>query len=148
MDRPNAHVIWFEDMSRGDVATVGGKNASIGELVRNLAAKGIRTPTGFATTTSAYWAFIDANALRPVLETALDALASGEASLQETGQRIRAAIAKSVWPAPLAREIREAYRALAKRVGRDDPDVAVRSSATAGSTSMSVTGKWPMMGSA
>ena len=52
---------WFETLGRTDVAKVGGKNASLGEMVRTLAADGIRVPPGFATSADAYWSFIDAN---------------------------------------------------------------------------------------
>lgn len=125
------YVVWFEQLGRGDVAKVGGKNASIGEMVVNLGAKGVRTPGGFATTTDAYWAFIDANHLRPVLEARLDELAAGKASLQQTGERIRTAIAGGTWPPAIAAAIAASYRALCERMGRADVDVAVRSSATA-----------------
>ena len=125
------YVIWFEQLGRGDVAKVGGKNASLGEMVRSLAAKGVRTPGGFATTTNAYWAFIDANDLRPVLETRLAEFAAGRATLQQTGEQIRAAIRAGSWPRDVAEVIVAAYRELSQRIGRPDVDVAVRSSATA-----------------
>ena len=50
------YVRWFDELERGDVATVGGKNASLGEMIRNLHAEGVRVPGGFATTADAYWA--------------------------------------------------------------------------------------------
>jgi pyruvate,water dikinase len=113
------------------VGAVGGKNASIGEMVRALGAKGVRTSPGYATTTDAYWAYIDANGLRPALEAALAALSAGRASLHETGERIRAVILAGAWPAEIAAAIVAAYRDLGRRLGRADVDVAVRSSATA-----------------
>ena len=68
----NGDVIWFEQVGRGDVARVGGKNASLGEMVRNLAAQGVRVPPGFATTARAYWRFVEANGLKETIASALD----------------------------------------------------------------------------
>ncbi len=122
---------WFEDLARGDVASVGGKNASLGELVRNLSPHGIKVPPGFAVTAAGYWRFIETNGLRPLIAAKLAALKEGKASVAETGKAIRAAIENSVWPKDLAASICQAYRDLARRVRTDRPDVAVRSSATA-----------------
>lgn len=58
-----ASVIWFEELGRGDVPRVGGKNASLGEMVANLAGKGVKVPPGFATTAETYWRFVDGNGL-------------------------------------------------------------------------------------
>ncbi|MBL8663263.1 MAG: phosphoenolpyruvate synthase, partial [Candidatus Odyssella sp.] len=82
-------VAWFEDLARHDVPSVGGKNASLGELVRNLAAQGVAVPPGFATRADAYWAFVEKNGLRQVVEGELRALAAGSATLAEAGQAIR-----------------------------------------------------------
>ena len=57
-------VIWFEQLGKGDVPTVGGKNASLGEMVCHLTRQGVRVPDGFATTADAYWRFVKANKLR------------------------------------------------------------------------------------
>jgi pyruvate,water dikinase len=122
---------WFEDLSAGDVASVGGKNASLGELVRNLGPYGINVPPGFAITALGYWQFIEANNLRQQIAAELAVLKEGRISLTETGKAIRAAIERSEWPESLAGAIRRAYRELSQRLGIDWPDVAVRSSATA-----------------
>lgn len=124
-------VIWFEDLGRGDVARVGGKNASLGEMVRHLGQKGVTVPSGFATTAEAYWAFVDANDLRATIASALRDLKELKAPLSETGQLIRRAFLRSDWPVDMAEAIRTAYRELCHRIGRPDADVAVRSSATA-----------------
>jgi pyruvate,water dikinase len=62
-------VIWLEDASRKDVPRVGGKNASLGEMLNELGSKGIAVPTGFATTSQAYWDFLEANDLKPASPT-------------------------------------------------------------------------------
>jgi pyruvate, water dikinase len=126
-----SHVVWFESVGRGDVGRVGGKNASLGEMVRNLGAKGVRVPPGFATTAEAYWHFIDANGLRNVIADALAELSAGRATLAETGQSIRRAIGRGEWPQETSRAIASAYAELCGRAGRENIDVAVRSSATA-----------------
>ena len=125
------HVLWFETLGRGDVARVGGKNASLGEMVGKLGARGVKVPAGFATTADAYWRYIEANDLKAKIAAALDHLAAGKATLQETGATVRNLFLKGEWPAETADAIRKAYAELCKRAGKDDVDVAVRSSATA-----------------
>jgi len=124
-------VLWFETVGRGDVGKVGGKNASLGEMVGRLSARGVRVPPGFATTADAYWHFIEANGLKAKIAAALDQLAAGKATLQETGAAVRNLFLKGEWPAETADAIRKAYTELCKRAGKDNVDVAVRSSATA-----------------
>jgi pyruvate,water dikinase len=124
-------VLWFGDVGIGDVGRVGGKNASLGEMLRGLSAAGIRVPDGFATTAAAFRDHLAANALGPVIAGHLDAYHAHTATLQEAGAAIRRAILDSAVPAPTAEAIRAAYRELARRAGRADPAVAVRSSATA-----------------
>jgi pyruvate,water dikinase len=124
-------VAWFEDLTRGDVARVGGKNASLGEMVRNLGARGVSVPPGFATTADDYWEYVRANGLEEVIRSTLGELESGKASLREAGEAIRRAFLRGDWPEQIASEIRTAYAELSQRVGSADTDVAVRSSATA-----------------
>jgi pyruvate,water dikinase len=131
MSTTTALVIPFEELGRGDVARVGGKNASLGEMVRNLGARGVKVPPGFATTADAYWLFVEANGLKDKMAAALADLAAGRASLAETGAAIRDAVRRGVWPEDLASAIVASYRDLCERIGREDVDVAVRSSATA-----------------
>jgi pyruvate,water dikinase len=125
------HVVWFEEITRHDVARVGGKNASLGEMVGNLAAKGVKVPPGFATTAEAYWRFIDSNGLRATMADALAELEAGGLSLAEAGQTIRRAILRGSWSPEMADAITSAYRDLCRRLGKAEADVAVRSSATA-----------------
>jgi len=126
-----SYVVWFEGLGRADVARVGGKNASLGEMVRNLGQRGVMVPPGFATTAEAYWRFIDANRLRDTIAARLQELSDGKSSLSEVGESIRRSILKADWPDELAEAFRAAYRELCHRLGRTDADVAVRSSATA-----------------
>ncbi len=123
-------VRWFDELSAEDTPVVGGKNASLGEMVQQLSAQGIRVPIGFATTAAAYWDLIDANDLRGRIGDQIDALHAG-AELSEVGEAIRDLVLAAPFPPHLRDEIVAAYRELGKRLGRDDPDVAVRSSATA-----------------
>ena len=124
-------VVWFEAVRREDVAKVGGKNASLGEMVRSLGDRGVRVPPGFATVAGAYWRFLEANGLNDVIKSRLAEFKSGKAALAETGAAIRAAFLKADWPPEIAIAIGEAYRKLCDRIGEKDADVAVRSSATA-----------------
>jgi pyruvate,water dikinase len=127
----DAAVLWFEEVGIADVGRVGGKNASLGEMLRGLAAAGVRVPDGFATTAEAFRAHVAANGLAPVTEQALAAFHAGGATLQETGAAIRRRFLDAGIPTATAEAIRAAYRELARRVGGTDPAVAVRSSATA-----------------
>jgi pyruvate, water dikinase len=126
-----AWVRWFEELSSQDLAQVGGKNSSLGEMIGRLADEGVRVPGGFATTAHAYREFLAANDLQEQIRGLLAEMDEGRASLARTGKEIRARIGKGRFPPELARAIRDAYRELGARVGREDTDVAVRSSATA-----------------
>jgi len=126
-----ASVIWFDKLGRGDVARVGGKNASLGEMVRNLDSKGVRVPPGFATTADAYWRYLEANGLQQKIAESLAALEAGQAPLAEVGAAIRREFLRGQWPQDVAEAIQACYRELCRRAGKVDADVAVRSSATA-----------------
>ncbi|NNF70716.1 MAG: phosphoenolpyruvate synthase [Rhodobacteraceae bacterium] len=125
------NLIWFDDLARGDVSRVGGKNASLGEMVSKLGAKGIKVPEGFATTADAYRQYLTENDLSPLIADRLLALDQHRITLQEAGAAIRRAIREAHWPKDIEQDIRQAYDELAKRMGSDRPAVAVRSSATA-----------------
>ena len=131
MAKRDGLVIWFDDLRRTDVALVGGKNASLGEMVGSLGAEGVRVPPGFATSADAYWQFVEANGLMGVIEAAMRDLDTGKHTLQEAGRAVRQAFVRGDWPEACARAIRAAYRVLSKRCGAAETDVAVRSSATA-----------------
>lgn len=127
----DALTVWLDEVGLDDVARVGGKNASLGELHRAIAPRGVRVPAGFATTAAAYRAFIDEAELAPRIARELDGLDPNDVvQLQAAGSRIRSLILKSPLPAKLDRAIAEAYAKLEERHGAEC-DVAVRSSATA-----------------
>ena len=122
--------LWFTQLNRRDVARVGGKNASLGEMISNLHGDGIRVPDGFATTAAAYRQFLAANLLGDPIRGHLEAYRKGRSTLAQTGAAIRRLIRHGQWPAELANAICVAYRELCARCG-DETAVAVRSSATA-----------------
>ena len=129
MDR--SYIRCFEDIGKGDVASVGGKNASLGEMVRHLGPHGIKVPPGFATTADGYRHFIASNDLERLIESQLASLRKGAGSIAEVGSAIRSAIEGSEWPDDLAEAVCRAYADLSRRLGVDQAEVAVRSSATA-----------------
>ncbi|MFC8503820.1 phosphoenolpyruvate synthase [Pedococcus sp. NPDC057267] len=127
----SANILWFADLGLGDVETVGGKNASLGEMVQHLSAAGVRVPDGFATTAAAYRRFL---AHEGLVDTVNDLLSSLDVedtrALAEAGARIREAVEQQPFPADLEDEIRTAYERLVGDHG-DEVSFAVRSSATA-----------------
>lgn len=125
------YVLWFEELSAGDIVRVGGKNASLGEMIRTLAAEGIKVPAGFATTADAYRELVAANDLAGRIQAELEAWRSGGKSLERAGHAIRRLFLKAHFPEPLTEAILGAYRELSRRYGTEEADVAVRSSATA-----------------
>lgn len=134
MAKDNDYVAWFENISSTDTAKVGGKNASLGEMIRSLKKENIRVPEGFASTAKAYREFLDANDLPSKISGHLESWRSGESSLEKTGKSIRKLFAQSRFPEAIADEIRKAYNELSSKYNtaeKSDVDVAVRSSATA-----------------
>ena len=122
---------WLEDLTNRDVPVVGGKNASLGELIQSLGEKGVRVPAGFATTSDAYREFLTENDFDDRLKSELDNLERGALSLAEAGYRIRQMIRGGNIPAATSSAIRHFYRDLCKRENKGEVAVAVRSSATA-----------------
>jgi pyruvate,water dikinase len=131
MPPKSVNVMWFEDLSRGDVALVGGKNSSLGEMVRQLGKKGIKVPGGFATTADAYRAYLAANDLEARIDAVVTRWQSHRITLAEAGQQIRAMVLQGDWPKDIEADILKSYRELSRRAGTKDLPVAVRSSATA-----------------
>ncbi len=122
---------WFSDLCRTDTAVVGGKNASLGEMIGRLRASGIRVPGGFATTAAAYWEFIEANGLAEPLAAQLASIRRDRSNLAAVGKAVRKRIVDAPFPPSLVEAIVCAYREMARQRGRRILGVAVRSSATA-----------------
>lgn len=131
MTQENSYIRWFENIRVGDVPTVGGKNASLGEMVQSLKSQGIRVPDGFAITAQTYWEFIEANNLQAKILYQIEQFQAGEISLEKAGKTIRRLLVRSRFPDAIAEVIREGYRQLSDRYNLEEVDVAVRSSATA-----------------
>jgi pyruvate,water dikinase len=124
-------VKWFEEIGANDVALVGGKNASLGEMIRNLGKKGVSIPPGFAITAEAYKYMVEKAGIRQKIKDTLAGLDTHDMkNLAERGEKIRNLIANSRCPKELEDEIRICYRKMEERFGKN-VDVAVRSSATA-----------------
>ncbi|MDX1693014.1 MAG: phosphoenolpyruvate synthase, partial [Ketobacteraceae bacterium] len=123
------YVVWFENLGKDDVERVGGKNASLGEMISNLSDAGVSVPGGFATTAHAYREFLNQSGLDEKINKALDALDTNDVNaLAETGAKIRRWILDTPFQKPLEEAISEAYQQLQ---GDGEIAVAVRSSATA-----------------
>jgi pyruvate, water dikinase len=150
--REKAFVLWFEEVGIADIPLVGGKNASLGEMIRQLNAKGVNVPTGFATTAYAFRYFIQQAGLENKLKQIFaDLDVEDVKNLRDRGKQTRALILNTPFPQELEEAIKSAYFGLCERYGADstlcdrfkgddrqqckeysyDTDVAVRSSATA-----------------
>jgi len=132
MIKKNAkYVRWFEEIKIEDVPLVGGKNASLGEMYRELGSQGIKIPNGFATTAEAYWHVINSEGILDKLKETMAGLdKTNLADLAKRGKRARDLILGAGIPDDLWTEIKAAYDRLCDQYG-PDTDVAVRSSATA-----------------
>jgi pyruvate,water dikinase len=131
MTDPNALTVWLDQVRNADIPVVGGKNASLGEMLGSMATLGVKVPTGFATTASAFRSFVEHNGLTKVIAEALSHISASGGNLERAGIAIRSAFLQGEWPAATAAAIRNAYAELCERCGKPDTAVAVRSSATA-----------------
>jgi len=124
-------VLWFEELELDDIPQVGGKNASLGEMIRELTAKGVSVPDGFAVTAYAYRYLLESAGVKDQIEEILSDLDTHDMhGLGEKGSKIRSLIYNIEFPEDLKEAILEAYGKLCEEYG-DNTDVAVRSSATA-----------------
>jgi pyruvate,water dikinase len=151
-DKEQSFVLWFEEVGIDDVGLVGGKNASLGEMIQQLEAKGVNVPTGFATTAYAYRYFVKQAGLETKLRQLFQDLdVENLQNLRERGKKARSLILNTPFPEELRQAIAKAYQQLCERYGSSadicerfegeekqacqetsyDTDVAVRSSATA-----------------
>ena len=125
------HIIWFEKLGMGDVATVGGKNASLGEMIASLSTAGVHVPGGFATTADAYREFLSQDGLDKRINQLLDSLNVDDVvALAEAGATIRRWILEAPMTGALEQAVTDAYAKMEKEYG-GKLSVAVRSSATA-----------------
>ena len=126
------NVLWYSDLGMHDVDVVGGKNASLGEMISNLAASGVKVPNGFATTAQAYREFLQHEGLAERIQAQLSDLDVDDVEqLARTGKAIREACIQAPFPAALEAAVRTAYTQLLAESGAEGISVAVRSSATA-----------------
>jgi len=124
-------VLWFEEVGISDISLVGGKNASLGEMIQELTSKGVKVPTGFATTAYAYRYFIKVAGLEEKLRKLFaDLDVDNVSNLQKRGKQARSLILNTPFPTELQAAIIEAYQRMCSRYG-EETDCAVRSSATA-----------------
>jgi len=123
------HVLWFDEIGADDTGRVGGKSANLGELNNEI---DVPVLPGFATTADAYDSFIHETDLRDKIETLLDGLDTDDVNdLQRRGEQIRSHIKEADMPQELREEFAKSYEELSDRLGVENPEVAVRSSATA-----------------
>ncbi len=130
--RDEPYVLPFDSLGLEHLESVGGKNASLGELTRALAPLGVRVPEGFALTTAAFTAHVERAGIGPEIRRLLaDLDVRDVAALAVVGAKLRSLVGDAPLPAEVAEPARAAYLALAERAGDAQLDVAVRSSATA-----------------
>ncbi|MBW6488352.1 phosphoenolpyruvate synthase [Sulfurimonas sp.] len=126
------YIRFFNELNINDVPTVGGKNASLGEMYQKLTPKGVNIPNGFATTSDAYWLLLQENNIKEKIADILhDLNISDTNNLQKRGLEVRTLILNSHLPEALVDELLEAYKTLCDEYNTDAVDVAVRSSGTA-----------------
>jgi len=130
-DKSKSLVLWFDDVDNKDVSLVGGKNASLGEMYRELTKKGINIPHGFAVTAHAYQYFLEKAQIKDKIKQLLEGVDKGSAKeVEAIGSKVRATILKAKFPEDLDQAITQAYTKLEQEYN-EGVDVAVRSSATA-----------------
>ncbi|MDP3966181.1 MAG: phosphoenolpyruvate synthase, partial [archaeon] len=131
-NRKTAFVLKFDEIGIKDIPLVGGKNASLGEMYRELTKKGVNIPNGFAVTSYAYNYFLEKSNLKEKIKKIISTLnVKSTSNLMEHGKKIREIILKENLPPELEEEIIKNYKRLSKEYGEKYTDVAVRSSATA-----------------
>ena len=127
----NSYICWFANLTNQDVEVVGGKNASLGEMIGALREEGVRVPDGFATTAEAYRHFLQHNDLEEQIKSNIEDLSAQKQSLEETGKAIRRQFYRAEFPPEVEEAIRQAYRELSQKYDTEEVDIAARSSATA-----------------
>jgi len=132
MFKKQKHILWFKQINSKDSALVGGKNASLGEMVRNLSKQGVNIPDGFCLTSKSFWYFLKKNKIDKELKNIFQKFNPKSLdSLIKTGKASRDLILKTELPDDLKKKIIRSYKKLCKKYKQNNVDVAVRSSATA-----------------
>ncbi len=131
MEDGSKFIRWFNNLNKEDVKLVGGKNASLGEMISSLKPEGIKVPEGFATTAEAYREFLKQNDLEEEIRTLVEKLKGDNSNLAHTGKEIRKLFHKKEFPGEIKQAVSKAYRDLSDLYETKNVDVAVRSSATA-----------------
>jgi pyruvate,water dikinase len=121
----------LDEFGWDDVDVVGGKNASLGEMLRGLKEQGVQVPEGVAVTVEGFRRYIEENGIGELIAEAVEELRDDESRVRDVGDRLRRAVGRGRFPDDLATQIREAYDGLCERYDMAEADVAVRSSATA-----------------
>lgn len=125
-------ILWLKEIGKKDIPLVGGKNASLGEMFKNLAKKGVEVPNGFAVTVASYKYFVKHNGIEDKLKEILTGLNIHDIKdLQICGEKIRTLFTNGTFPKDLEKKIKIAYKKLGETLNMENPDVAIRSSATA-----------------
>ncbi|QDF27834.1 phosphoenolpyruvate synthase [Halarcobacter anaerophilus] len=126
------YIKFFDQLKLTDINTVGGKNASLGQMLSDMQVLGLKVPFGFATTAEAYWLLINQNNLKDKISEKLSGLDISDIdNLQERGKQVRELILNATFPKELEEEIKQAYKILSEKYSSSNIDVAVRSSGTA-----------------
>ncbi len=124
------YTVSYKTITHKDLPHVGGKNASLGEMIKSLSKEGVAVPGGFAVTTDSYWAFLKENRIEEELKNILRGYdRSSTKSLRETGKKARQAVMKGNFPPKVEEAIRNSYREMCKEYATKNVSVAVRSSA-------------------
>ena len=132
LEKPKKSILWFNEIGIEDVPSVGGKNASLGEMTKAVVPQGVNVPFGFATTAEAYFYFMSSTGLDlKIAEILKDIDVHNLKQLAEKGKQTRDLILDSQLPQELEQEVLAAYKTLSQKYASDATDVAVRSSATA-----------------
>ena len=132
MLKKHKYILWLKQINSKDSSLVGGKNASLGEMVRNLSSQGINIPNGFVLTAKTFWYFLKKNKIDQELKDIFkDLNPESVKSIQKTGKRARDLILRADFPKDLKKKIIKSYKKLSKKYKEENTSVAVRSSATA-----------------
>ncbi len=126
------YTLGLDEVLLSDIDKVGGKNASLGEMIQNLSPLGVKVPGGYAVTVDGYWKYLDYNNMRERVKEAMEGLDTEDVvQLRQVGSQVRNIVRDGTFPEDMITEIRERYLKMSAEYGNEITDVAVRSSATA-----------------